>query len=177
MSDSKEWTGLKDKGPIAAGTVTRMAALVALSLSLISFVFTTWLLVAVYHSEYHLKRERVLPKLNESYDTVAAAAAVGRLDVLAMLMAVGAIVAGLGLIYSYTSFRAAAISAAMAEMAEKLPSALSNHLAEHGENLLTSALKDAELLAFIQQRFTEIGLDDTESSSQIDDDPTWKEAG
>ena len=161
---------------LQVGQRTRRAALAGLALSVVSTVVSGWMLWAIGSNVSALKRTGVIPKFDARYDAVAAAAAVGRLDVLSMLLALAAIVAGLALVYSYSVFKGAAIEAAVQELALRLPEALSSHLAEHGESLVIAALKDAELVAHINQRFTEVGIDDTESADSIDDEPNWKEA-
>jgi hypothetical protein len=80
------------------------------------------------------------------------------------------------LIYSFTVFRTTAVESSIRDMREQLPSALSSHLAEHGERLVVAALKDAELVAHINRRFTELGIDDTETAVSVDTDAGWKEA-
>ena len=134
-----------------------------------------WLLYSLYSNVHSLRDKGVIPKLDASFDSVAAAAAVGRLDVLSLLLGVGAIIAGLAMIYSFAVFRSATIEAASQETREQLPAALSSHLAEHGERLVIAALKDAELVAHIHRRFTELGIDDTEDAGAVDNDSKWKE--
>jgi hypothetical protein len=160
---------------LRTGQRTRLAALIATGLSIVSTIVSGWLIYAIYTNVDALIRSNVTRPLDARYDAIAAAAAVGRLDVLSMLLALAAIIAGIALIYSYTVFKAAAIEAAVHELRLKLPSALSEHLAQHGERLVVAALKDAELLAHIQRRFTEVGIDDTETAESIDSEPDWKE--
>lgn len=157
------------------GQRTRVAVLVAIVLSVTSIIVSGWVLYALCTNVAALRAAKVVPTFDARYDAIAAAAAVGRLDVLSMLLALAAIIAGIALIYSYTVFRAAAIEAAVQELRLKLPAALTGHLSEHGERLVVAALKDAELLAHIQRRFTELGIDDTETASTVDDDANWKE--
>jgi hypothetical protein len=162
---------------LEAGQFTRLVAIAALLLSLAAIVVASWLLFAVYSSIGYLKSDKQLPKFDSHFDAIAAAAAVGRLDVLSMVLGLFAVVAAVGVIYSYTMFRSAAVEAAIVETRVGLPTALKGHLQEHGEALVIAALRDVELLAYIQARFTEAGLGDTNEASEVDDDAGWKEGG
>lgn len=153
---------------------TRRVALIAIVVSLASAVVSGWLIYAIQSSISFLKSDKLLPTFDSHFDAIAAAAAIGRLDVLSMVLALFAVVAAVGVIYSYTMFRTAAVEAAIRETREGLPAALKGHLQEHGEDLIKAALKDVELLAYIQARFTEAGLGDTDEASEIEGDAGWK---
>lgn len=85
---------------LATGQRTRLAALVAIFLSVISTIVSGWLLWALSTNVAALKSARVIPQLDARVDSIAAAEAVGRLDVLSMLLSLAAIIAGIALIYS-----------------------------------------------------------------------------
>lgn len=160
---------------LQVGQRTRLAAVIALGLSVFASIASCWMLYAIFSNVNALKDRNVIPQLDARFDAVAAAAAVGRLDVLSLLLAVAAVIAGLALIYSFTVFKAASIEAARHETREQLPSMLNSHLAKHGDRLVVAALKDAELVAHIHQRFTELGIDDTNDADSVDSDARWKE--
>jgi len=157
------------------GQRTRLAALTALALSIVSSFLSLWIVYALMTNVAALKNYKAIPEIGDRFDAVASAAAVGRLDVLTIVLAIGAIMSAVGLVFSYTAFKAHAIASAIEEVQRSLPGALREHLGEHGEQLVKAALRDAELVAHINRRFTELGLDDTEDAFTVDDDPNWKE--
>ena len=146
------------------GSKTRFAALIAFAASLASLIAVLWLWFAVLRNSAELRAARLDHAIGERFDSIAAAAAVGRLDVLSMLLAVMGIIAAVALIYAGTIYRAAAISAAKEETERLLPSALKDYLRGDGSGLVRDALKDPELLAAIQRGFKAVGIDDTEDA-------------
>lgn len=134
-----------------------------------------WVLGALWDNAWTLRRAGIIPTLNENFDAVAAAAAVGRLDVLSVVLTFVGIVAAIALIYGWTAFRSTARQAAMAEVDEQLPEALAELIELHGHSLVARALNDDQLVARLQERFTKLGLDDTEGATDVESDPDWKE--
>lgn len=162
-------------GQIQGAQWTRFASLFAAFASLLSLIISVYFMCALWDAAHAVDHKQVIPKLDESFDTVAAAAAVGRLDIVAVLLTFLGIIAAIALIYGWTAFRSTARQAAIAEVDEQLPEALAELIREQGHLLVGKALEDDQLVARLQERFTTLGLDDTETASQIDDDPNWKE--
>jgi len=157
------------------GQRTRLCALIALALSLFSSVVAFWLIFAISSSVEALKRRNSIPKLDANFDAIAAAAAVGRLDIIAMVLTFLGIIAALGVLYGWTAFRAAAVSAALQELENRLPTELRQYMDAKGPAAVGRALEDAELLARLQERFTSLGISDREEATLVDDDPDFKE--
>jgi hypothetical protein len=157
------------------GQKTRRCALAALVMSAFSFTASGWLLYALATNVEALKNARVIPTFDAKYDAVAAAAAVGRLDVLSMVLTFLGIIAAIGVLYGWSAFRAAAVRAAIEELENRLPSEVRDYMALKGAIAVGRALEDAELLARLQARFTALGLDDSETATLIDDDPAFRE--
>jgi hypothetical protein len=146
------------------GSRTRLAALLGLVMSVIAIISTSWLWIAIGQNASEFGAARAGREPNEKWDSIAAAAAIGRLDVLSMVLAIFAVLAGVALIYAGSLYRAAAIAAAKDETERLLPQALRAYLAGDGVSLVKAALSDPELLADIQQGFKSMGLDDTEDT-------------
>lgn len=156
------------------GQKTRLCALVALGLSAASFSCTAILIYALWSNVESLKKAGVIPKLDANFDAVAAAAAVGRLDVISIVLTFLGIVAALGVLYGWTAFRAAAVSAAIEELENRLPDELREYMAKKGAAAVSRALENAELLARLQARFTSLGIGDTEEAMYVDDEPDFR---
>ena len=152
---------------------TRLAAIAALFISLLSAVPTWGLLYAVWDNETALRHGKAIPQLDEKFDTIAAASAVGRLDILSVLLAFLGIIAAVSLVYGWTAFRSTARQAAIAEVDEQLPEALAELLEVQGHSLVAKALNDDQLVARLQERFTKLGIDDTEVAIDVDSEPNW----
>ena len=182
----KEEQGAPQKKPKAEdrlrtldlGQSTRRATILALALSTFASIVSGWLLFAMWWnaSQFATLREaRVLPNIGANFDAIAAAAAVGRLDVLAMILTLVAAIAALSLVYGFTVFRTAATRAAIEEVDRRMPLEMAEHMETRGHSLLAAALDDYELIARLQVRFTTIGIGDTETAERVDRDANWKE--
>lgn len=74
-------------------------------------------------------------KFDENFDAIAAAAAVGRLDLVAMVLTFVGIVAAFAIIYGWTAFRSVAIEAAKTEAVNLLPVELRRLMEAEGDRL------------------------------------------
>lgn len=122
-----------------------------------------------------MRHAELLPAFDARFDAIAAAAAVGRLDLLAIILTFIGIVAALALLYGWTAFRAHAVEAAVREIHIQLPIELAAAMDRDGTKYIAEALDDAELLARLQARFTSVLIDDTEEADIVDEEPNWTE--
>lgn len=152
---------------------TRFLTVVGFGISLFSLVGTVYLLSTIWTANNNLVASNPDFKFDASFDAIAAAAAVGRLDLVAMILTFIGLVGAFSLIYGWTAFRSVAIDAAKAETQLRVPQELQNLMNSDGDRLVGIALQDAELLAKIQQGFTAAGIDDTEEAIGVDTDADW----
>lgn len=158
-----------------AGRKTRLAALIAIAFSSFSLAGTSWLMFCVWWNLSELRDLR--PKLGPEFDSLAAAAAVGRLDVVSIVLTFLGIIAALGVLYGWSAFRAAAVRAAVDEIENRLPEELKQYMGSNGAAAVGRALEDAELIARLQARFRVLGLEDADSDDveSVDSDPNFRE--
>lgn len=161
-------------GQIEGAQLTRLMAVVSVFTSALAIVISGWFMVALWDGAHVVRHSKVARKLDENFDSIAAAAAVGRLDILAVLLTFLGIVAAIALIYGWTAFRSTARQAAITEVDEQLPEALAELIREQGHLLVGKALEDDQLVARLQERFTQLGIDDTETAIGVDDDPDYR---
>ena len=154
---------------------TRALAFLSFALSVFAAVVGVMFLLTIWTVNNELVQQKPAFKFDENFDSIAAAASVGRLDIVAMVLTFLGVVAAFALIYGWTAFRSVAIDAAKAETKLRLPENLKDLMDLEGDKLVGLALQDAELLAKIQQGFTAVGIDDTDEANEIDDDPSWHE--
>lgn len=152
---------------------TRALSLISFALALLSSVVTFVFLATIWTVNNEFVRANPKFKFDEDFDAIAAAAAIGRLDLVAMILTFVGVVAAFSIIYGWTAFRSVAIDAAKAETKDRVPLELRSIIDAEGDRLVGLALQDAELLAKIQQGLTVAGLDDTETAGQVDDEPEW----
>ncbi|MCY6524908.1 hypothetical protein, partial [Actinobacillus pleuropneumoniae] len=141
---------------------TRLIATIAAVLAAFSTVSLFWFSYALSSARTALRDVDLLPAFDARYDAIAAASAVGRLDLLAMILTFIGIIAALSLLYGWTAFRAHAVEAAVREIHVQLPLELASAMERDGTKYIAEALDDAELLARLQARFTSVLIDDTE---------------
>lgn len=143
--------------------------------ALISSIISFWLVWAISQNSEKIRGLTNIPKLDASFDAIAAATAVGRLDVTGMILTFIGIIAALALIYGWTAFRTAATKAALEELQAQLPGEIRRLMDEDGHRFVAMALDDAEFVATLQERFTSTMIDDMEFADMVDDEPDWKE--
>lgn len=169
---------IKDRiSDLDVGQTTRLAALAALILSVVASIISGFILWSLWWNVTALRQAKLVPFLDARFDALAAASAVGRLDVLSMLLTFAGVIAAVSLVYGLTAFRTAATKAAIEEMGRQLPLELSEMMEKQGHTLIAAALKDDELIARLSARFTSLGLDDIDDAEEIDTDAEWKEDG
>ena len=156
---------------------TRAIALLGLFLAIASAVCTVGFILTIWTVHNELVAQNKTIKFDENFDTIASAAAVGRLDIVAMILTFIGVVAAFSIIYGWTAFRSVAIEAAKAETKDRVPLELKSLLNEDGDRLIGLALQDAELLAKIQRGFTAVGIDDTDDADSVDTDAYWDDKG
>ncbi|HEX4738223.1 MAG TPA: hypothetical protein VH331_11745 [Allosphingosinicella sp.] len=160
---------------IRVGQKTRLACIVALFLSIFSALTTLWLIWAIRTNADALRQAHLIPQLDARFDSVAAAEAVGRLDVLSVVLTFIGIIAAIAIIYGWTAFKSAAVAAAVEEVERRLPDDLRLYMSNEGPVVLGRALEHAELVARLQERFTLVLIDDTETAVAVDTDAEWVE--
>lgn len=156
---------------------TRILALLGFALSVLSLIVTGLFVITIWTVNNDFVAENPQFKFDENFDAIASAAAIGRLDIVAVLLTFLGIVAAFSVLYGWTAFRSKAIEAAKAETEARVPEELRRLMDSDGDRLIGIALQDAELLAKIQRGFTDVGIDDTEEAFLVDDNASWTDEG
>lgn len=101
------------------------------------------------------------------------AAQTGRLDFLSATLTLLTVFLGFGGAISYFVLRSDVRSRAAEAAKDEAGRAVREFLSVNGRELIREALDDAEVVARLQVEFSKLGLDDTETATFVDDDPTW----
>ncbi|WP_170582753.1 hypothetical protein [Ruegeria arenilitoris] len=91
-----------------------------------------------------------------------------------VVLAVLAIVLALGAIFSYTTFRRDIQLTATETAMEEARKTIERQLSTNGAQMIRDCLSDAEMVAQLQLKFREYGLEDAEEASEVDSDSAWE---
>lgn len=90
-----------------------------------------------------------------------------------IVLAVLAIVLALGAVFSYTTFRRDIQLIAVETAEAEARKTIEQQLSVNGAGMIRECLSDAEVVAQLQLKFKEYGLEDTDDASDVDDDSEW----
>lgn len=151
----------------------RIIVFVSVTLNVISTLGILYGIYAFQDSLYLFKHSRI--ETLADFDTVAAAAMVGRLDIVSLLLAfVGILVAIVGIGGVWYS-RREAVGAAQSEAQTVVPDEVQKYMNNDGSSIIRECLDDADIVARLQRKFIELQIEDTDEAFDVDTDPEWRE--
>lgn len=154
--------------------VWRVVVFISVSLNFISVLGFSYFVIAYDRTFQILVGKGKIETLRD-FDSIAAAAMIGRLDVVSLLLAFIGILIALMSIGVLWYFRREALESARSEARNVAPKALEDYMNKNGTNIVGACLNDGEVLARIQERLAEFGIDDADDAESVDSDANWTE--
>lgn len=119
-----------------------------------------------------------LQKISQSdtvakFDSIATAGMMGRLDLIAVSLAIIGVVFAVLAIGGFWIFRHEAVSAANATAEQMTPGIVTQYMNDKSSALVGEALSDPQVVAELQRRFVQLRIDDAEDAESIDADLRW----